>query len=188
MPGLKIDAKTGDMTADPAPFLARAGDFIQQMINNGGFRYGQAPASQPSEIIQSFAAGAQAQFKALTGRAAKGYPVAIPADVSVRDDEQQTAVLNRVVLLDVPLETIAKKMEQQLAQQRQQQDQFRQQREQMQAQTRQQRGAATAPSSDEVDLLKRRIADLEKQNTELQAQNKLLKELVGQSKEDKPKQ
>ncbi len=178
MPGLKIDSKTGEMTVDPAPFLARANDFVQQIFNNNSgawFRVGQ-PTSQPSEIINSLAADAQRQFKELTGQDAKGYPVAIPADVLVRDDEQQSAVLNRVVLLDVPIDAVAKKMEQQFAQQRQQQEQFRQQR------------TAATQNVNEVESLKRRIADLERQNTELEAQNKLLKELVGQSKEDKSKQ
>jgi hypothetical protein len=156
------------------------------MVVNNGMRYGGAqPTSKPIEIVQALAGDAQAQFKALTGQDAKGFPLAIPTDVSVRDDEQQTAVLNRVLLLDVPMEVITKRIEDQLNQQRQQQEQFRQQREAM---MRQQRTSTSAPSSDEAESLRRRVADLEKKNAELEAQNKLLKELVGQSKQDKPKQ
>jgi hypothetical protein len=187
MPGLTIDSKTGAMTVDPAPFLARAGEYIQQNLMSNGFRFtGRAePASKPSEVIDAMTADARAQFKNLTGQEAKGYPVAIPTDVSVRDDEQQTAVLNRVLLLDVPMETISKKIEQQIAQQQQQQAQYRAQREAM-LQTHN-RPPTTAASTDEVESMRRRISELEKRNTELEAQNKLLKELVGQSKEDKPK-
>ena len=187
MPGISVDTATGATTIDPAPFVARAGEYIQSVMQNNSQhrRGGGQQPEDPRAALAAFAAPVQARFKALTGRDATGYPLAIPADVLVRDDEQQTAVLNRVVLLDVPLDVITKRVEEQAAKTREQQEQIRRQQEAQRAEMQSRRpggggGDGASPQQQQ------RVAELERRIAELEAQNKLLRELLQQSPGSSP--
>jgi hypothetical protein len=166
MPGVSVDAKTGAMTIDPEPFMERAPDVVQQIVMEQAMsqRNANEGAADTTTVLQRVAAPLQERFKVLTGKDAVGFPMSVAADVTARDDEQQPAMLNRVVLLDVPFDRLIPKVEKALAE------------------DRQRRASATPPpppalsAGDEAKA--RRLAEMERRVAELEAQNKLLRELV----------
>jgi hypothetical protein len=97
----------------------------------------------------------------------------VPADLLVRDSEQQTAVLNRAVLFDVPIAAVAAVNDAQVAEEMQR-------NEQRQESIRQQQAASSRPADADVESLQRRISDLERRNAELEGQVKLMKEMLSQ--------
>jgi predicted RNase H-like nuclease (RuvC/YqgF family) len=124
-------------------------------------------------VLEKAAEAARGRFKAMTGVEAKGYPIVVPADLLVRDSEQQTAVLNRAVLFDVPIAAVVAVNDAQVAEEKQR-------NEQRQESIRQQQAASSRPADADVESLQRRISDLERRNAELEGQVKLMKEMLSQ--------
>jgi hypothetical protein len=174
MPGLSIDSATGDVTITPGEMMPKAIETIVQTINNrGGFPYERNPTTQPDRVAQ-YQQSAAERYKELGLPAPSGLPIAIPVSVIARDSEQQTALIDHVVLLEVPVGPVKKKFEsnQPVAGMQQPMN------------NRLMRAAsATNPSVGdpaEVARLQQRVQLLEQENQKLKAQLDLMKELLGQ--------
>jgi hypothetical protein len=175
--GVSVDPGSGAMKIDPAPLMENA---IKQIVNSVGQRNNRVDGPKNenyADLVAAVARPAREKFKAITGVEATGFPVVVPADLLVRDSEQQTAVLNRVVLFDVPFAPVVAARETQVAQERQRNEQSQQQREQA---MRANQAASSRPSGGNTDALERRISELERRNAELEGQMKLLKDLFSQ--------
>jgi hypothetical protein len=168
MPGVTVDPASGVMTIDPAPFVERAAQWMPEILQSVRRDHrGQGPTGIGETAIAAAAALHRERFKDLTGQEARGYPFAVPADVVVRDADGQSTLLNRVVLIDVPITTLSKRMaeiaeERRLAYERQRKASTR-----MAQPVRPTTKAA--PSTRQLDDLEKRMAELEAQNRELRS-------------------
>jgi hypothetical protein len=171
--GVSVDSGSGAMTIDPATIQAEAIKFIIGQVGRRVPRPGASQAESYAAVLEKAAEAARGRFKAMTGVEAKGYPIVVPADLLVRDSEQQTAVLNRAVLFDVPIAAVVAVNDAQVAEEKQR-------NEQRQESIRQQQAATSRPADADVESLQRRISDLERRNAELEGQVKLMKEMLSQ--------
>jgi hypothetical protein len=172
MPGLSMDKEDGKVTVDPAPFLARAPDMIIPFLQSYQYQPQTRPAGGGQEqVVASYQRMLARQFVRIMGREPKGVPVLVPVGLVVRDAEQQTAVMDYAIFLEVPEQSVISRL-----------------REMTEQATAAARPVVPAPAtrpagpSPETEALQRRIEELERRNQQLEAQVQLLKELVGQNR------
>jgi hypothetical protein len=166
LPGVTVDATTGVMTIDPAPFIERAAQQMPETLQSvRRDNRGRGVSGAGEAAIAAAAARHRDRFKDLTGQEARGYPFAVPADVVVRDADGQSTVLNRVVLLDIPIDTLSKRMAEIAEQRRLEYERQRQAATRMAQPSRP--TTTAAPSTQQLDDLEKRMAELEAQNREL---------------------
>lgn len=162
-PGILIDPRTGVVTIDTPKLVERAAEaaaiVLTRRVIGGPSPGGAAEPPTLGARVEELAQSAAAAVRELTGAEPRGLPVAVPVGIVARDAEQQTATLTPLVLVDVPLATVEAAA--------------RRRAEQTRASD--QAGANSA----DVARLQRRVAELERENQDLQAQNRLLRELVG---------
>jgi hypothetical protein len=136
------------------------------------FRYHQPSGKQrsPDEIVEAYRTQSGDIFAEFTGQTPTGLPVALAIGVTVFDSEQQQAQLCHLVLLDIDPTLVAAKTGAPGAVRRapvarknpgaQVEPQRQQQPPDLQVE-------AAPDSSDDIASLKRRIAELEKENAKL---------------------
>jgi hypothetical protein len=184
VPGVDVNAATGETTVNPGPLVERGTAVaLQLMANRAHVPFAGRPTGTtvtPREALDAAAMPERQRFKRITGKEAVGMPVAVPVDLIVRDEEQQVAVLCRVVLLDVPPAKIVALVE------KQREDAKKQREGQRLAMENEAAARGNASLRQRVEELTSRVVDLERRNTELEAQNTLLRELVaGQRQQQK---
>ncbi|MGN6368758.1 MAG: hypothetical protein ACTHN5_10900 [Phycisphaerae bacterium] len=174
-PAFMIDKATGTVTIDAPKLLDKA---VEIIANQYGQRYrpepGQAQRPQsPSDILSAITRDMKAKYRELTGEAIMGIPVAVPVTVVATDAEQQTASLEHIVFLNVPEAAVLRYINDKTSKSQQMQQQQIARQQQLQQQKTQ-----SATDTAELGALRRRVAELERQNQDLQAQNRLLREMV----------
>jgi hypothetical protein len=193
MPGLTLDAQSGELTFDPAPFVEKAAAPLVQQ--SGQFRQPDASGKQPTfaEGVETYRKMMGERVERLTGRKPAGIPVLVPVSVIARDQEQQTASLDYCVVLEVPAERVLRRVAEMDAAQAASNNAAmagnaaRRNR----GLPRPAAGAEPAGVSDaEAKALRDRVADLERRNHQLEAQVQLLKDLLadrnGKAEAQKP--
>jgi hypothetical protein len=172
-PWLQIDKTNGNVTISPEAAQQKIMELLIQRFNER--RSLDANQQQNSDTViaawQQFLAG---RYKEATGETARGIPVAVMVGVTARDSEQMSASTVQGFFLDVPIKPLAdriRKMEEDA--------QSRQSAQPPLFPGRRMPATQSVQSTDVIEL-RQKITDLQKRNTELQAQVDLLKELIGQ--------
>jgi hypothetical protein len=177
-PGLDINPKTGEVTIDAQKLISGQEvnglmDQLSQLVPVETPKYGGILV-HPPELAER-AAKVGEVVKRLLGKMPTGVPLLLRIGVRVRDSNQQEAVLEHSVVIDMPAETFQKLSDERAAQ-IQRNVQQRQQSDQQRRQAAAQRVAATTNPVD-VAALSKRVAELEAENARLKAQVEVLKEI-----------
>ena len=179
-PAISVDKSTGRVTVEPAPFIDKAIELLLPSVRSARIDHGAGRQATPEEAVARAAMASAPQFARYAGRAPRGVPVAVPVRVIARDAEQQAAVLSFNLLLEVPVEQLVRRLV------KDEQDQRARIAAAEAAQAAQagqvvqpNRGPGTRPAEDaELAALRRRIAELEARNQQLEGQVQLLKDLL----------
>jgi len=178
--GFAIDRKTGQVSIDTArlsfasainAILSRLEQTVMRDIRSRENRPTTMPVSL-SDRLDELQKQYASKYQKLTGKVLKGFVVAVPLGVSVRDSEQQIANQLQYVLLEIPRDEVGKAV------------QAREEQARAMRASHPGKGMypATQPYSagyrEEVAQMRSRIAALEQENRELRAQVELLKEIL----------
>jgi hypothetical protein len=106
VPGVNIEMN-GTMTIQPGTWVNQAVDVLSDTRPRVDAVTGEEIERQDLASYQKAAAGI---FKALTGREAKGIPVAISISVTAKDVNLQMANAERALLLEVPVEMVQQRI------------------------------------------------------------------------------
>jgi hypothetical protein len=179
-PGAAVDASTGQISFDAAAMKVKPEEILA-----GAARMREQGEAKPEDQLGAYIKSAGAMYMAITGQPTNDPPLAVPLQISATDRDQQTAVLRLVALITAPRAAV------------------------LQVMTRpptypvappiprgyypptQPGSPATMPgyvaaptaSSDpasQVQVLRRQMIELQRRNIELEAQNRMLREMVMQ--------
>lgn len=105
--GITIDEKTGDVTIDEKLVLADAAAHLQgEFEDNGHYEPRARMLQQAVEFMSTYTTQA-------LGIKPRGFPFAIPLEVTVQDAQNQESTLSYYVLADIPLEPLLEKFKKQ---------------------------------------------------------------------------
>lgn len=178
-PGVELDKATGTLTLNGAALAASAtDDAFQTLLARRGF---VAPATQPSgypgamqpapfeTVLAAYRKEVAPRYTRLTGREPAGIPMAFTLGLIARDKNQQTAIFNEVIVLDLPTAPVIAKARAAEAEQKQQQ---------AENEARMAAYARPAPQTQPDGDLQHRITDLERENAILRAKVEMLTDLL----------
>lgn len=173
--GVSIDSQSGVVTVDSSKMINQAGDVLRGWVQDR-HRYDQTAGKQrsPDEMVDAYRTVSGEAFAQLTGQTPSGLPIALPIVVSVSDAEQQQTQLAHLILLDIDPTMVGAKLGAPGAIRRAPVAREGGARRQKKVDAQDasppavEIEATPAPkSTDDIAALKRRIAELEKENAEL---------------------
>lgn len=102
--GVSIDDQSGDLRIDRDALLAAARASVRSIAGRS------TTAADVMHQLQANSIGMIADFKRLTNRTPKGFPIAVPIHVKASDNDGKVAEIQYFVLIDFPLAELAEQV------------------------------------------------------------------------------
>lgn len=188
IPGLTIHPALGQVSADAHALTAMALEALHAglRIEYHAVVGAAAPPAHatPEEAVDAYIAAAAPTFERFTGRRPAGVPVAIFDTIVVRDKDQQAGVLPQTFFMEIPSDEVK---------------QFITKREaEWAALLQRSRPALASPpvppaqaagagkAAEDAEALRQRMAELERQNVQLQSKLELLTDILRKGAATRP--